>query len=831
MRLRRIDALRYGALENVCLPEIGDGLTIVLGPNESGKSTYTALVRHVLFGFPIGRKTGDRFYRPVGGGERSGRLVFADDTGEWAVERAGEKGGGVRTVRALKGPERPGLVGELVGDLSERTYRIVFGFGLDELDDIQGGDDGYLAQRLYAAGTGSPGANPLSVRATIEKEAADLFSPRARIATVNALSSEAKELKEQIGALEAQAAAFADEQGRADRLSSEAGPLRARRDELDVRVRLLERDAQRARDLSEQIRDISMRVAELEVDGAGLRERIAAAAVDERVAAVAPELTALLDETSGFRQRLEALAASEAAAAEARSRIAELGELPGAADSVESRARADAWIVRRGSLEGEARAAENRAQASEARAREFGAAAGGGAAPARRRPIAGWVAVGLGVAFAIAGFALNQLLAAVFGVVVAVVGGGLLLVPQAAPSEGLGAEAGRTAAEARADRSYADQAADALAREQEAWRAWLAQEHLDAYGDDAASVRTLLDRLRARDELLSAAGHAEAAAARDREAASAWADRLVALVRTFTELPDAIGLDEVAGVAAARARESLDAVRAAQETGARASEALTGTSAEFDRAAGRLAGREADFAAILATHGLDADSAVPRIEAARAEAAEELAEVRDLYEQRASELSELRGRLDSEGRDAAMALARQRLEGLRARIQTAADAHLTSALAVRLLDRARERFERERQPEVTRVAGRVFAQMTGGAYTDVRVPLDGGDVSVMTRSGALRPSSELSRGAAEQLYLALRVGFLASLPTGRDLPVLMDDIAVNYDASRRDGAAAAIAELAKDRQVIYFTCHEDTAAALADAFPGHALVTLDRCVL
>jgi uncharacterized protein YhaN len=66
VKLTRIDAVRFGALEGECLDGIGDGLTVVLGPNESGKSTYTALVRSVLFGFPMGRgKAGDRFYSPV----------------------------------------------------------------------------------------------------------------------------------------------------------------------------------------------------------------------------------------------------------------------------------------------------------------------------------------------------------------------------------------------------------------------------------------------------------------------------------------------------------------------------------------------------------------------------------------------------------------------------------------------------------------------------------------------------------------------------------------------------------------------------------------------
>ncbi len=122
--------------------------------------------------------------------------------------------------------------------------------------------------------------------------------------------------------------------------------------------------------------------------------------------------------------------------------------------------------------------------------------------------------------------------------------------------------------------------------------------------------------------------------------------------------------------------------------------------------------------------------------------------------------------------------------------------------------------------------------MTGGRYTDVRVPLDGSGITVLARDGTVRPTEELSRGTAEQLYLALRIGLIGSLGSvGASLPVLMDDVVVNFDPERRDGAVAAVAELAAMRQVLFFTCHPETAEALAASVDGAKLLTLDRCEL
>ena len=76
------------------------------------------------------------------------------------------------------------------------------------------------------------------------------------------------------------------------------------------------------------------------------------------------------------------------------------------------------------------------------------------------------------------------------------------------------------------------------------------------------------------------------------------------------------------------------------------------------------------------------------------------------------------------------------------------------------------------------------------------------------------------------------IGLIGSLgATGSALPVLMDDVVVNFDPERREGAVRAIAELAAMRQVLFFTCHPETAAALAASVSGAAVLSLDRCAL
>lgn len=149
---------------------------------------------------------------------------------------------------------------------------------------------------------------------------------------------------------------------------------------------------------------------------------------------------------------------------------------------------------------------------------------------------------------------------------------------------------------------------------------------------------------------------------------------------------------------------------------------------------------------------------------------------------------------------------------------------LECSVAQHLVATAKRRFEEERQPEVLRVAARYFQRMTGGAYTKAVAELDDRQaLSVVDASGVRHTISELSRGTAEQLYLALRFGFLAAASTQREaIPVLMDDILVNFDPTRECLAVRAIAEFAATRQVLYFTCHPETVERFRTEVPGLA---------
>ncbi len=842
MKLKAIDAIRFGGLKGACVSDLGDGLTVVLGPNESGKSSLTALARYVLYGYPDGRSK-ERGYVPATGGGRAARLVFADAAGEWAVERVDGKNRGPVSIATLAGSARPELLSELVSGVSEQTYKVVFGFGLDELALIEHGDKDDVLARLHAAGAGLA-VNPMDARKRLDDEAKALYLKGASKPQVNALAAQIRDVKLRIAELENVASDYAADQVCLAELAEQLEPLREHRDALRAQAHVFEQDTARLEGASEELvvlagdsRDSRLAVERIE-------KALAMVDVDERVLAVDAELSAVLDEASGFRQRLESLREADVAASEVERRAATFALPDGAVDSIENRTAVETWRDRltglRGGAEREeytARQAEARAAGTEQIAAETTAPASGRANSRVLAVVLATIIVAAGLVFAATGVLLRQPIATVLGGAVVAAGAIALVVaitrkPVAAEPSPLSAAAATLRADAVAQRTLATHSSGELDRAFGEWRAWLTERELDAHGEEPAAVRAVLEELAERQRLLGEATRHRDQAARERDAAEAWVIRLVDTVRRYDETAAQIPVLSEALVLAARAKHDLEAARSSRTDRQQLTRELETARTEHQRLAQRETAAKQIIADVAGRFGAEAASAVPALRAAFDRAREDLAEVDERFESVKIEHAELRGKLNEEGLGDAMARKRQELEGLRAQAHEAADRYLVAALSVRILDRARERFERERQPEVVRTAGRVFSAMTNGRYTSLSVPLDNSGISVVRADGEVCSTGELSRGTAEQLYLALRIGLIGSLgATGASLPVLMDDVVVNFDPERRAGAVTAVAELAAIRQVLFFTCHPETAEALVGSVPGAKLLSLGRCEL
>lgn len=145
-------------------------------------------------------------------------------------------------------------------------------------------------------------------------------------------------------------------------------------------------------------------------------------------------------------------------------------------------------------------------------------------------------------------------------------------------------------------------------------------------------------------------------------------------------------------------------------------------------------------------------------------------------------------------------------------------------LAEVLLDRTRQKFERERQPNVINHAKTFFSGITGRRYSGLFAPVGQRTITVTDASGQAKLPTALSRGTREQLYLALRFGLILEFGEHAErLPVVVDEALINFDPERARYAAEAFARLAETHQVLVFTCHH----FIVDLFESVGASTLD----
>jgi uncharacterized protein YhaN len=98
--------------------------------------------------------------------------------------------------------------------------------------------------------------------------------------------------------------------------------------------------------------------------------------------------------------------------------------------------------------------------------------------------------------------------------------------------------------------------------------------------------------------------------------------------------------------------------------------------------------------------------------------------------------------------------------------------------------------------------------MTGGRYIRIIVPLGETRLQIEPTEGPPLTTDQLSRGTAEQLYLAMRLAFVREYAKhAGPLPLVIDDILVNFDPLRGRAAILALQAIATTHQVLVFTCH------------------------
>ena len=133
--------------------------------------------------------------------------------------------------------------------------------------------------------------------------------------------------------------------------------------------------------------------------------------------------------------------------------------------------------------------------------------------------------------------------------------------------------------------------------------------------------------------------------------------------------------------------------------------------------------------------------------------------------------------------------------------------HQAISLALEALEEANARLQERFAPGLNRRAGEILSALTGGRYCGVSLSRDF-EAAASGADGLLpRSTLALSRGTADQVYLAVRLAVCRlCLPEDDPAPLVLDDALTAFDDARMALALDFLAGL--ERQVLLFTCQK-----------------------
>ncbi|MEX2482799.1 MAG: AAA family ATPase [Gammaproteobacteria bacterium] len=316
MKVLDLHLLAYGPFtdRHLDLSAGEEGLHVIFGPNEAGKSSALRALRALLYGVP--ERTQDDFRHDRTQLRVGGRLRGVDGTELHCYRRKGRKN---TLLDAADGePLAKDRLERLLGGVDEALFTRLFGIDYEAL--VQGGqallvERGREAEALFGSGLGSPVVHELLQG--FEDEAQTLFAPRASKPTINATLLHLADIEKRQREVSLSARQW-DEQRKAvnaatrrlEQIGAELSAAEQRHSTLQRFRRTLPGLAKRARFL-EQLAALGD-VAELEPDFGARRE--AAMALRRTASQTAIKATARRDQ---LRREVDAIEIAEAVINEA----------------------------------------------------------------------------------------------------------------------------------------------------------------------------------------------------------------------------------------------------------------------------------------------------------------------------------------------------------------------------------------------------------------------------------------------------------------------------------------------------------------------------------
>ncbi len=183
--------------------------------------------------------------------------------------------------------------------------------------------------------------------------------------------------------------------------------------------------------------------------------------------------------------------------------------------------------------------------------------------------------------------------------------------------------------------------------------------------------------------------------------------------------------------------------------------------------------------------------------------------------------------LDQMRADSGAAEASAQAQEMLARVRSDLERYVRAKVAGVILSREIDRYRQENQGPMLAKASELFACLTLRSYSGVRAGYDDKDRPTLrcVRDGNVEVDvAGLSEGTRDQLYLSLRLAsLLRYAEVAEPMPLILDDVLVQFDDERSRAALAVLAELSSRMQIVFFTHHARMVDLAREAIPASSL--------
>ena len=206
MRFTRIDLSKFGMFTDTTLDLLADGVNVIVGANEAGKTTAMAAIQQLLYGIPL---RSEHSYLHQNADLRIGTVVRGNEGTELEFARIKRNAATLRS--AADTPLSDDILAALLGGVGAELYQTLFSISHEEI--VKGGQEllrseGELGRALFGAGTGLTQLN--SVMAKLDSLAGKLFKSGASKPLINAGLAGYKDLQAQVKELSTSSARVED---------------------------------------------------------------------------------------------------------------------------------------------------------------------------------------------------------------------------------------------------------------------------------------------------------------------------------------------------------------------------------------------------------------------------------------------------------------------------------------------------------------------------------------------------------------------------------------------------------------------------------------------